>query len=133
MDKYEFASYTGGATCAPDACARAGFNAVADANLDVAFLSASTAYGCPGYFASISAGGSSGSLVFQSVLENNVITPLTSGAVTGSYSPTNVVINSSSGCSVTFNLAASSAAAPRAASAGAAAVAVGAAVVAALL
>jgi hypothetical protein len=132
VDKYGFASYTGGAACAPGACVQAGYNAVADATGAVAFLSASTADGCDGYFASVSAGGSSGSLVFQSVLANNVITPLNAGDITGSYSPTNVVV-SRGGCSYTFNLATSSAAAPRAASAGAAALAVGAAVVAALL
>lgn len=135
---YAYSSYTGAAaTCAPDACTRAGFNNVADASSTVVFLSASTSTnpGCNGYSATGTATtDSTGTLTFIAVIADNSVAALPAGAVTGTYTATSITVSApQDNCAWTFTLPSASAAAPPRAAGAVAVLAAGAAAMAALL
>jgi hypothetical protein len=99
-----YASYTGGSTCAPDACITAGFNYLVDSSANVAFLprNGNENLACNGYVGtatSVSADGKSGGISFGYVLDGSTLQAIT--PVTATFSG-NTLTTSASGCTYTF-------------------------------
>jgi hypothetical protein len=111
----DFASYTGGSACAPDACLQAGFNYLVDDSANVAFLSrnGNENLACNGYAGSatqVSADGNSGTISFEYVLDGSSVQQMPT-AVTATFAG-NTLTTTVGICTYTYREPASSAAAP---------------------
>jgi hypothetical protein len=107
-----YASYSGGASCAPDGCTTAGYNFIVHASTaTVAFLSRSgnESTACNGYVGTATPSGNGGSIAVDYELTgNSVQQPFTT--LTATYSETGLT-STGGGCTYNFVVAQSSAAA----------------------
>ncbi len=106
-----YASYSGGASCAPDGCITAGFKFIVQASTaTVAFLSRSgnESTACYGYVGTATPSGNGGSIAVDYALMGNSVQPFTT--LTATYSETGLT-TTGGGCTYNFVLPSESSAA----------------------